>query len=43
MFNLKRINRKYIVTYNKENYVFAQCQHAWAFIFTIRKGLENNV
>ena len=43
MFNFKRLNGKYIVTYNKENYIFAQHQHAWAFIFTVRKETKNNV
>ena len=40
MFNLKRINRQFVVTYKKEDYIFAHHQHAWAFIFTIRKELK---
>ena len=37
MFRLRRINRQYIVTYKGTDYIFAHYQHAWAFIFTIRK------
>lgn len=37
MFRLRRVNRKYIVNYDNEEFVFAHLQHAWAFIFTIRK------
>ena len=37
MLRLRRINRRYIVTYNNEEFIFAHLQHAWAFIFTIRK------
>lgn len=37
MFRLRRVNRQYIVTYEKVDYIFAHHQHAWAFIFTIRK------
>lgn len=37
MFRLRRINRQYIVNHNNEEFIFAHHQHAWAFIFTIRK------
>lgn len=40
MFRLRRINRKYIVNYNNEEFIFAQLQHAWAFIFTLRKDTK---
>lgn len=43
MCNLKRVNRKFIVTYKKEEFIFVHHESAWAFIFGIRKGLENNV
>lgn len=43
MCNLKRVNRQFIVTHNKTEYIFAHHESAWAFIFGIRKGLENNV
>ncbi len=43
MIKFKRINRQYIVTYKNEDYIFAHSQHAWAFIFTIKKEIENNV
>ena len=40
MFNFKRINGQYIVTYKNEDYIFTYHQHAWAFIFTIKRSLE---
>lgn len=43
MCNLKRVNRKYIVTYKNEEFIFVHHESAWAFIFGIRKGLETNV
>lgn len=43
MCSLKYINRKFIVTYNKEETIFVHHESAWAFIFGIRKGLETNV
>lgn len=43
MFNFKRQNRQYIVTYKHEDFIFAQHQHAWAFIFTIIRRVNNNV
>ena len=38
MLRLRRVNRQYIVNYKNEEFIFAHLQHAWAFIFTIRKG-----
>lgn len=43
MCNLKYVKRKFVVTYKKEEFIFAHHESAWAFIFGIRKGLENNV
>lgn len=43
MCTFKRINRQYIVTHDNEQYIFAQSKHAWAFIFAIKRGNENNV
>ena len=43
MFKLKRINGQYIVTYKNEDYVFNYHQHAWAFIFTIKRKMEEKL
>ena len=43
MCTFKRINRKYIVTYNNVEYEFAQSKLAWVLIFAIKKEAENNV
>lgn len=40
MCSLKRIKRKFIVTYKEETHIFVHHESAWAFIFGIRKGLE---
>ena len=37
MFRLRRINDKYVLTYENEDYTFTRLQHVKAFILTIRK------
>ena len=37
MCTFKRINRRYIITYNNVEYEFAQSKFTWALIFAIKK------
>ena len=37
MLRFRRVNRKYIVTYKEEEFIFAHHESAWVFIFEKRK------